>query len=233
MDLKEEFKLPSGGEIYKTKIESQYTIRAPRLSDKGIGDISRKNKIQAGVLEKCLEPKPALSPYDWHTSDFTAANLAQRMAAKGKDMELLLNCQHCGNSQKVTIDLSTIKITKPKLPFNLEYELSSGQKLELRFFTPHILDDIRANIETFKEDFPEATQDLGLQETCRALIVSVDGEKLTYSQMTTFLLDCYEVDLVGIIDKVTATNFGPVLIQKRKCKKCGVDIVFSVSPDRG
>ena len=232
MDLKEEFNLPSKGKIYGKEITANYIIRAPRLCDKGIGDLSRRNKIQASVLKKCLDPTPEIDPYDWHTSDFTAANMAQRMAARGKDMVLKLRCD-CGNEQIETIDLSTIKITQPKLPFDLTYTTKEDKKVELRFFTPRILDDIRSNIEDFKEQFPEADHDIGLQETCRALIVSVDGTKMPYSQMTNFLMNCYEVDLYGMIEKATATNFGPVLIQKRKCQKCKREIVFSISPDQG
>ena len=233
MDLKEEFVLPSGGKIYDKAIEANYTIRAPRLCDKGIGDTNKRLKIQAGVLKKCLDPTPEIDPYDWHTSDFTAANLAQRLVARGKDMDLILHCKNCDNEQRETIDLSEIKITEPKLPLDLEYTTKDGKKIQLRFFTPRILDDIKDAIKDFKKQFPEADHDISLQETCRAIIVSIDGEKLPYSSMTNFLMNSYEVDLLGMIDKATSTNFGPVLIQKRKCKECGKDIVFSVSPDQG
>lgn len=232
MDLKESFTLPSGGKIYSKEITAEYTIRAPKLKDKGIGDLRSKNKIQSECLRKCLDPVPEIDPYDWHTSDYTAANLAQRMAAKGKIMPLLIKCP-CGHSEEIEIDLSKIKINKPKLPFDLEFETSTGDKLQLRFFTPRILDSIKTNSEKFKEEFPEATQDLGLQETCRALIVSVNGQKLPYSQMTNYLLDSYEVDLEGLISKVFSTNFGPVLTQTRECSKCGKTLTFSISPDNG
>jgi hypothetical protein len=191
-----------------------------------------KNKIQAECLKKCLEPTPEVDPYDWHTSDFTAANLAQRMAAKGKILPLIIKCS-CGYQEEIKVDLSTIKINKPKLPLDLEYTTSTGDLLQLRFFTPRILDSIKVNIDKFKEEYPEATQDLGLQETCRALIVSVNGQKLPYSQMTNYLLDSYEEDLIKLIDKAFSSNFGPVLLQTRKCGKCGKSITFSISPDNG
>ena len=50
---------------------------------------------------------------------------------------------------------------------------------------------------------------------------------------SNYLLDSYEVDLGRIIDKAFETNFGPVLVQTRKCSKCGKDITFTVSPDNG
>ena len=233
MDLKEPFSLPSGGKIYSQNLTPDYVIRAPRLCDKGIGNLSKKNKIQSETLRKCLEPEPEINPYDWHTSDYTAANLAQRIAARGSKMKLILECQNCKHRFETEIDLSKVKINKPKLPFDLTYELTSGEKLELRYFTPRILDSIKDNTAKFKEDYPEADQDISLQETIRALIVNVDGEKLTYSQMTSFILNCYEVDLIKIIDKVLATNFGPDLIQQTVCENCGHVIKFSISPDRG
>lgn len=232
MDLKEPFNLPSEGKIYSKEVTSDYTIRAPRLRDKGIGDLRFKNKIQSECLKKCLEPQPEIDPYDWHTSDFTAANLAQRMAAKGKMMPLLIKCT-CGHQEEIEVDLSTLKINKPKLPLDLKYETSTGDLIDLRFFTPRILDSIKTNIDKFKEEFPGATQDLGLQETCRAIIVSVNGQKLPYSQMTNYLLDSYEEDLNKMVEKVFSTNFGPVLIQTRKCSKCNKTLTFSVSPDNG
>ena len=232
MDLIEEFSLPSEGKIYKTEIKWENRIRAPRLCDKGIGDLSKKNKIQAGVLEKCILEPLGINPYDLHSSDYTYLNLKQRMAAKGSKMMLDIRCQ-CGNHQEEEIDLNEVKIVKPKLPFDLNYTMATGEEIELRYFTPRILDQIKDNVSRFKEDYPDATQDVSLQETCRAIIVSVDGEKLPYSQMTNFLLNSYEVDLINMIDKVLSTNFGPVLIQKRRCSECKNLITFSISPDKG
>lgn len=233
MDLKEPFKLPSEGKIYSKPLTSDYTIRAPRLCDKGIGNTNKKNKIQSEILKKCLEPTPEIDPYDWHTSDYTAANLAQRIAARGDKMKLILRCSRCGNTEEIEVDLSQVKVNPPKLPFDLKYTTADEHEVELRFFTPRMLDTIKDNAAKFKEDYPEATQDVGLQETIRAIIVSVDGEKIPYSQMTNFILNCYEVDLYRMVDKVVSTNFGPELIQKRRCSNCGEVIPFTISPDRG
>lgn len=233
MDLKEPFKLPSEGKIYDKNLTAEYTIRAPRLCDKGIGNLNKKNKIQSEVLKKCLEPTPEIDPYDWHTSDYTAANLAQRMAARGKMMKLVVKCPHCGNQEEIEVDLSEVKINPPKLPFDLKYTNADGDEIELKFFTPRLLDQIKDNTEKFKEDYPEATQDVGLQETVRALIISINGEKVPYSQMTNFILNSYEVDLFNIVEKAAGTNFGPELIQKRRCSNCGEIIHFTISPDRG
>ena len=222
MDLKEPFTLPSEGKIYKVKMNPEFTIRAPRLCDKGIGDLRLKNRVQADVLKKILDPTPEVDPYDWHTSDFTAANLAERLVS-------------CGHSQKVVVDLSKVKSTKPKLPLDLTYNAKNGDTIELRYFTPRILDSIRNNIETFKDEYPDATQDVELQETVRALIVSINGDKPTHSHLTNYILNSYEVDLFGIIDKAISTNFGPILTQKMKCgnRKCQATITYSISPDRG
>lgn len=236
-DLKEEFNLPSEGkeEVYGKKITSEYTIRAPRLSEKGIGDLTRKNKLQAEVLYKCLEPKPEIHPYDWHTGDYTAANLKQRIAARGKMMPLIVRCSNpnCKREERIEVDLDQVKITKPKLPFDLTYETSQGEKIELRFFTPHILDDIRINTEKYKKDYPEADHNISLQETVRAIVVSINGEKKPYSVMTNWIMNCYEVDLINMIDKATSNNFGPVLVQSFTCPECGKETLYSISPDNG
>lgn len=236
-DLKEEFNLPSEGkeEVYGKEITSEYTIRAPRLSEKGIGDLTRKNKLQAEVLYKCLDPKPEIHPYDWHTGDYTAANLKQRIAARGKMMPLIVRCSNpnCKREERIEVDLDQVKITKPKLPFDLTYETSQGEKVELRFFTPHILDDIRINTEKYKKDYPEADHNISLQETVRAIVVSIDGEKKPYSAMTNWIMNCYEVDLINMIDKATSNNFGPVLVQSFTCPECGKETLYSISPDNG
>lgn len=233
MDLIEEFSLPSEGKIYSKQIPVTYSIRAPRLSDRAIGNTSSKNKIQSEVLLRCLEPKPEIVPYDWHTSDYTMANLAQRKAARGSKMPLRVICRNCQTAQDIEVDLDEVKITKPKLPFDLEYTTAVGEKVSLRFFTPRILDQIKYNIKKYKEDYPNADQDIGLQETVRAIVVSVDGETLPYSKMTNWLMNCYEVDLNGMVDKVVATNFGPVLIKRDVCPNCGNIITYSISPDEG
>lgn len=233
MDLIEEFNLPSEGKIYQKEIPATYSIRAPRLSDRAIGNTSSKNKIQSEVLLRCLDPKPEVIPYDWHTSDYTMANLAQRKAARGSMMPLRVICRNCKTVQDIEVNLDEVKITKPKLPFDLTYKTASGEVVELKFFTPRILDQIKYNVKKYKEDFPEADQDVSLQETVRAIVVSIDGEILPYSQMTNWLMNCYEVDLNGMVEKALATNFGPVLIRKEICKNCGNLITYSISPDEG
>lgn len=233
MDLIEEVSLPSEGKIYEKEIKWKNQIRAPRLCEKGIGDLTRKRKLQANVLKKCLQEDLGIDPYDLHTSDFVYLNLRQRMAARGNEMDLTLVCQSCGARSPITVDLSKLNITKPKLPFDLIYKTADDHEIKLRYFTPRILDDIKQAVEDFKEQFPEADQNISLQETCRAIIVTVDGEKKTFTQMTHFLLNCYEIDLIRMIDKAAATNFGPQLIQRKKCPNCGEEIVYSVSPDNG
>lgn len=233
-DLIEELYLPSGGseQLYGKKLTAEYRIRAPRLSEKGIGDLSKKNKIQADVLYKCLDPTPEIHPYDWHTGDFTAANLKQRLAAKGSIMGLMIKCPHpkCRHVEKIEVNLNEVEMVKPNLPLDLKYTTAQGEEVELRFFTPRIFDDIKSNTKRFKEDFPEADYDVSLQETVRALVVSINGEKLSYSQMTNWICRSYEVDLIAMVDKASVI-FGPKLIRTMECPECGRTIVYSISPD--
>ena len=236
MDLIQEFSLPSKGKIYQGEVRAEGRIRAPRLCDKGIGDLSRRNKIQAEVLNKTiLDPGLGIDAYDLHVGDYTYLNLIQRIVSRGKDMKLTVTCPYCGATKEITIDLSEVKINPPKLPLDLTYETRSGDRIQLRFYTPRLLDNIRYNTEKFKEDFPDATQDVGLQESARALIVSVNDEKLTYSQMTNYLLNSYEMDLIDMVEKAVNTGFGPVLVQSTTCsnRACRKKITFSISPDNG
>ena len=234
MDLKEPFRLP-GGKIYGEGMDQEFTLRAPRLCDRGIGNLSSKRKVQAETLYVCLEPKPKVHPYDWHTSDYTAANLAQRIIARGTKMPLLIRCSNpdCGLVHEEQIELDKVKINPPKLPLNLTYKTKDNDIWELSYFTPRILDEIRANVKKFQKDFPEADQDISLQETARAIIKTVNGEKKPYTQMTSYLLNCYETDLKEAIAQVMLTNYGPVLQQTCVCPACKTLITFSISPDEG
>lgn len=229
MDIVEEVSLPSCGLIYDKEIKWNNRLRAPRLCDKGIGDLTRKNKLQAGILDKTLLEPLGMSAYDLHTADFLYLNLIQRQMSKGnKPYKIKIKCAKCGYENFIDFDLSKLSITRLKEKPIYEYKGLDERTYALNFITPRILDDAREQADVFKEKYPDSDQDVYVQELLRLLIKNVDGRELTFSQMTGVISDLYLEDVDGIIVEASKAGFGVDLKQETKCQGCGRMIPFNL-----
>ena len=227
MDLIEEVVLPSKGLVYSQEIKWKNRLRAPRLCDRGIGDLTKKNKLQASILDKTLLEPLGMSAYDLHTADFLYLNFMQRQIAKaGQPYKIKLKCSHCNSEQIVDFDLKNLKITYLSEPPKYTYTTLSGEEIEYTYLTPRKIDEAQEAAEQYKEEFPEAEQDVGLQELLRSVILKVDGIKPTHSQLTEFIKNLYIEDSDRLLEQLMNINFGLDLNQSVKCPKCGKTIKF-------
>lgn len=229
MDIIEEVSLPSCGLVYDKEINWNNRLRAPRLCDKGIGDMTRRNKLQAGILDKTLLEPLGISAYDLHSADFLYLNFKQRILSKGnKPYKIKIKCAKCGHENLIDFDLSKLSITRLKEKPTYEYTGIDEKTYTLNFFTPRILDDAREKANDFKEKYPDSDQDVYIQELLRLVIKAVDGREYTYSQMTGIISDLYLEDVDGIITEASKAGFGIDLRQETKCEGCGRMIPFNL-----
>lgn len=218
MDLIEEFTLPSKGLVYDKEIKWQNRIRAPRLKDKGIGDLTKKNKLQAGILDKTILEPLGISAYDLHTADFLYLNFKQRhLSSASKPYKVRVKCPFCQTQQDLDVDLGNIKINYLQEKPSYEFTTMDGETLKYTYLTPRKIDEAQEAADLFKEEYPETDQDVQLQELLRAVIVSIDGVKPTHSQMIDFISNMYIEDSEKFLTELTTVNFGLDLNQSAKC----------------
>ena len=227
MDLIEEVVLPSKGLVYNKEIKWSNRLRAPRLCDKGIGDMTKVNKLQASILDKTLLEPLGMSAYDLHTADFLYLNFMQRQIAKaGKPYKIKIACPHCGNSIDVEVNLDDLKINYLTEKPVYEYKTLEDEVIEYTYLTPRRLDEAKEKAELYREEYPEDDQDIELRELLRSVILTIDGIKPTHSQLTDFIDNMYVEDVNNFIAKIMDVNFGLDLNQTTKCTKCGKTIKY-------
>lgn len=227
MDLIEEVVLPSKGLVYDKEIKWSNRLRAPRLCDKGIGDLTKRNKLQASILDKTLLEPLGMSAYDLHTADFLYLNFVQRQIAKaGAPYKIKIKCQKCGEEQLVDFNLDNVKVNYLSEKPEYKYTTLDGSEIEYTYLTPRKIDEAKEAADLYKEEFPGADQDIQLQELLRSIILKVDGVKPTHSQMTDFINNLYVEDSDRLLEKIMNIDFGLDLNQTAKCSKCGKTINF-------
>lgn len=225
MDIITEFELPSKGLVYGKEVKWKNRIRAPRLSDKGIGDTTKINLLQANILDKTILEPLGISAYDLHSADFLYLNLVQRLLAKGnKPYRIHAVCpnRRCNNDNVIDFDLTQLNPKYLEEAPKYEYKTLDDNVIEYTYLTPRAFDEIRESVIDFKETYPEADTDINTQEILRKIIVRVDGKKPTYSQMTEYIQSLQISDVDELLTLVMTPDFGLNLNkQKCKCTKCG------------
>lgn len=223
MDIITEFELPSRGLVYGKEVKWKNRIRAPRLSDKGIGDTTKLNLLQATVLDKTILEPLGISAYDLHSADFLYLNLVQRLLSKGKKPYKIHSiCPKCKTENSIDFDLTQLNPVVLKEKPKYEYTTLDDNVIEFTYLTARAFDEIRENVLEFKETYPETDTDVNTQEILRKIIVRVDGNRPTYSQMTEFIQSLQISDIDELLTQVFHPNFGLDLTKnKHKCSKCG------------
>jgi hypothetical protein len=229
--ITKDFELPSRGRLYGKDIKWKNQLRSPRLCDRGFGDIIQKNKLQASILDKTIVEPLGMSTYDLHPADFIYLNFIQRQLLKGAaPYKISVICKSCGKKHDLDIDVTDIKI----LPLKesglspMVVKVDDETEVTVTYATPRILDDIKAGVELFKEEYPNADGDIETQEYLRKVITHVNGARLTYTQATTFIQNLFLSAVEEIINASTTYEWGVQLLRKHRCDACGKMIAFNL-----
>lgn len=230
-DIITEVGLPSKGLLYDKEIQWQNQLKAPRLRDKGLADSTRKLKLQAGILDSTLVQPLGISAYDLHVIDYIYLNMRQRQLSKGSaPYRILVRCKKCEKIHRVPIDLSQLEVVTLKDKPNYTITTMDGDEVVFTFTTPRILDDLIDNAKAFREEYEDTTLSLDYlqtQEYLRLIIKSVNGQKITYAQMTNFIENLYMDDSKEILERSRTGDFGVQFIQSFQCD-CGNTVVYEI-----
>ncbi len=231
-DIMTEVSLPSNGKLYGEDVQWKNRLRAPRLKDRGFGDSTRKLKLQASILDKTLIQPLGMSAYDLHTADFLYLNMRQRQLSKGDaPYKVAVICNGCGTRHELSIKFEDLEVKRLEAPLKLSYKTMEDDELELTYLTPRMLDDCVDNANAYKEEYPECDlsfEDLKTQELFRFVIKKVNGQKLTYAEMTNFISNLLTEDISGIFNVLDSYDFGVQLVQEFKCTNCRKKIRYTI-----
>lgn len=231
-DISVEVRLPSGGKLYGKTIQWENKLRAPRLRDKGLGDTTRKNKLQATILDNTLVQPLGMSTYDLHTADFLYLNLKQRQLSKGNTpYKVGLTCPDCKKKIDVSVPLDELEVRYLTEVTPLEYKTLDDHELELTYITPRMLDECTDKARAFQDEYTDTElsfEDLRTQELLRFVIKKVDGKRLTDPQMTDFIQNMFTTDIDGVFDLLNDFDFGIQFIREEECPKCHKKIKYIV-----
>ena len=179
--------LPSEGYFYPPENPlSSGKIELKYMTAKDEDILTSKNLIQKGIVIDTLLQSLIVSPINYNDlliGDKNAILIASRILAYGKDYEVQIACQKCGEKYQHSVDL-TIFNTKDldKSLFEkgskiFSYQLQFSKKtLKLKLLSHSDEKQIDAEIKSMKKISAQTGIDKEITTRLRNIIVSVDGD---------------------------------------------------------
>lgn len=225
--IKEGYELPSKGLIYDKPINAVVELRSMTTRDemKRLSPTKTPYKLLSEIIEDCMIIKPDIHVYDMCIGDYEYLLHKLRVVTYGPEYKILVQCPSCGAVNEQVIDLDSLKV----LEFDADEFKSlqtvhlpkSDKTVTLKIQTPRMLDDIELRKEEFKKKNKDVTIDPTLMITLQLVIDTVDGVKMSYT------------DLESFINKLPAKDTNVILNTMKKMNgKVGLDTTFEVPCDQ-
>lgn len=177
--IAEEFTLPSKGKVYSQKVNANVKLRSMTTEEemRRLGHSPYVYKMFSDMIDDCLIEKPGISAYDMCLGDYQFLLYKLRVVTYGPDYKIQSICPHCGELNRLTVNLDSLKINEYEDSFksSLEFQLPISKKLvKLRWQTPRMLDDIEKKTKESNSKSADTTESAILYNVM-SLIESVDG----------------------------------------------------------
>jgi len=241
--IAEDYYLPSKGLIYDTPVEPRVELRSMTARDelKRTNPSSTPFKKMADIIEGCMITKPAVHVYDMALGDYEYLLQKLRVVTYGSEYKLSLVCNNCGELIDATTDLDNLEVKEfdqAKFEELRAFELpASKNKIEIYFQTPHMLDYIEATVKELKNKpaYKNAEIDINTFVLLKTIINTVNGTKLSTTELETFINTLPAKDMIKILNNIDRLNACVGLNTKFivSCDKCGgeVSASFHFSPE--
>ena len=228
----EGMELPSKGLIYDTGVKAYVELRSMTARDemKRLSPSPARFKILADIIEDCLIEKPAVHVYDMALGDYEYLLHRLRIVTYGDEYKIAIKCPHCGEIVETVAHLEELHV----VPFDHAKfeELSTlklpkkGDTVAIKFQTPRMLDEIEAEVKELKRKFKSADISFDLLVLLKNVINTVNGTKLTSSQLESYVNNLPAMDMTKLVNVVDEIN---ALIGVKNdltviCSKCGGEV---------
>ncbi len=228
----EGMELPSKGLIYDKPVNAYIELRSMTARDemKRLSPSPARFKILADIIEDCMIEKPAVHVYDMALGDYEYLLHRLRIVTYGDEYKVAVKCLSCGEINETVAHLEELEV----VPFDHAKfeELSTlklpkkGDTVTIKFQTPRILDEMEAEIKELKRKFKSADVSFDLLVLLKSIIDTVNGTKLTSSQLETYINNLPALDMTKLVNAVDELN---ALIGIKNdlvvtCSKCGGEV---------
>jgi hypothetical protein len=228
----EGMELPSKGLIYDKPVNAYIELRSMTARDemKRLSPSPARFKILADIIEDCMIEKPAVHVYDMALGDYEYLLHRLRIVTYGDEYKVAVKCLNCGEVSETVAHLEELEV----VPFDHAKfeELSTiklpkkGDTVTIKFQTPRILDEMEAEIKELKRKFKSAEVSFDLLVLLKNIVDTVNGTKLTSSQLETYINNLPALDMTKLVNAVDELN---ALIGIKNdlvvtCSKCGGEV---------
>ena len=224
--------LPSKGLIYDKPVAATIELRSMTARDemKRLNPTTSQFKVLADIIEGCCIEKPAIHVYDMCFGDYEYLLQRLRIVTYGDEYKISLRCPYCGEQIDTVAHLEELKVKEFDLDKFKELQTISlpkcGKVVTLKLETPRMLDEIEAKTREMKRKFKDADVSFDLLVLLETVIDTVDGEKLSSTQLETFINKLPAMDMTKIVNAVDRLNEFVGLENELivSCPSCGGEV---------
>ena len=226
--IAEEFTLPSKGKVYPAdkKVNANVKLRSMTTEEemKRLGHSPYVYKMFSEMIDNCLVEKPGIDTYDLCLGDYQYLLYKLRTVTYGPEYNVQSYCPLCGNLNKITVNLDSLKINSydESLSKSLEFQLPVSKKIiKLKWQTPRILDEVE---KLTKEQNSQSSDsvDSAILFNVMYLIDTVDG--LSYDnvkkEMFVRSLPMRDTNCILQTAKKLMGKLGIDTLITHKCESC-------------
>lgn len=228
--IEEYFELPSKGLIYDRPINPNIKLRSMTAQDEmlRLAPSENKYKVLTDLIENCIiGDKPQMSVYDMCLGDYTYLLHALRIVTYGAEYPLVATCLFCNNTFNTTTKLDELVVRRwdDEIPSLMTVELpTSKKKVELKFQTPRMLDEIDARVRQIKKQSPTISEEAEtlIQKVVFA-IKTIDGKKVNPAELEDKVRKMKMADFNVLSQTIDLINdsLGPIGVVRHTCPHCG------------
>lgn len=232
--IAEQYELPSKGLIYDDvePFNPCVKIKSMTVDDdmfrQGVSINAHEKLCQ--LIDSLLITKLPISVYDMCIGDYDYLLHKIRVVTYGPEYKMTVGCPHCSSIQESTINLDDLKVKDFNIDeFNSYRHITlpaSKDTIELNFQTPRMLDNIEAETKQYKKDNPNSTHNPTLLFILKNAIKTVNGNKLKFVELQTYLKKMNARDGNYILKKLEKLNsmIGLDTAIDVNCAQCGHNI---------
>lgn len=226
----ESFELPSKGLIYDKPIDPYVTLRSMTTLEemKRLSPTDTPYKVMSDIIEDCMQKKPDIHVYDMSLGDYQFLLHKLRIVTYGPDYKMLVKCSECGQVTDSLADLETLEVKEYDdsiIDKKLVTLPKTNKQVELKFQTPHDLDQISYKTKEMKKKTKQNI-DYSILYTLMSLIKKVDGNTLDAISLEEFVKKLPNRDANYILNKSTelAREVGLNTKISVTCSQCGAEL---------
>lgn len=180
--IQEQFKLPSNGLVYQTKVNPIVHLRSMTTAEemRRLQPSDSPYWTICSIIDDCGALDSGISSYDMCLGDYQYLLYMLRVVTHGSNYQIVNNCPYCKSETKETVLLDELDVLEytSDLDKYKEFDLpKSGNHIQLRVQTPRMLDQIAERVSDVRRKSKSSKVDNTLLYTLTSLIAKIDGQQ--------------------------------------------------------